>query len=257
MTVGVDPMSDRPVYKQIADALRSQIEAGSLPPGEKLPSESALTQQFKVSQGTIRQALAILRGEGLIVAEHGRGVFVRSRPKTRRLAHDRFARRHRERGKAAYLAEAEQENASPRVDVLYVGPEKVPAQFARRLAVKTGTRVLVRRRRYLSDEQPTELATSYIPWDIASGTPMTEENPGPGGIYARIEDCGHKLERFTEDVTARMPTPEEVTALRLAPGTPVLTLVRVAYDSEGRAVEVCDTVMSADHYLLTYELPAT
>ena len=143
MTVGVDPMSDRPAYKQIADALRSRIESGSLPPGEKLPSESALTQQFKVSQGTIRQALAILRGEGLIVAEHGRGVFVRSRPKTRRLAHDRFARRHREQGKAAYLAEAEQENSRPRVDVFSVGPEKAPAEFARRLSVKTGARVLV------------------------------------------------------------------------------------------------------------------
>lgn len=257
MTVGVDHMSDRPVYKQIADALRTQIESGSLPPGEKLPSESALTKQFRVSQGTIRQALAILRGEGLIVAEHGRGVFVRSRPKTRRLAHDRFARRHREQGKAAYLAEAEQENSRPRVDVFYVGPEKAPAEFARRLSVKTGSRVLVRRRRYLSDEQPTELATSYIPWDIASGTPMTEENPGPGGVYARIEELGHTLQRFTEDVAARMPTPEEVKALRLSPGTPVLTLVRVAYDTEGRAVEVCDTVMSADHYELSYELPAT
>jgi GntR family transcriptional regulator len=257
VTVDVDPMSDRPVYKQIADALRAQIETGSLPPGEKLPSESALTRQFEVSQGTIRQALAILRGEGLIVAEHGRGVFVRSRPRTRRLAHDRFARRHREQGKAAYLAEAEQTNTRPRVDVSYVGPDKAPAEFARRLSVKTGARVLVRRRRYLSDEQPTELATSYIPWDIAAGTPMTEENPGPGGVYARIEELGHQLERFTEDVTARMPTPEEVKALRLPPGTPVLTLVRVAFDTKGRAVEVCDTVMSADHYVLSYELPAT
>lgn len=257
MTVGVDHMSDRPVYKQIADALRAQIETGTLPPGEKLPSESALTQQFKVSQGTIRQALAILRGEGLIVAEHGRGVFVRSRPKIQRLAHDRFARRHREQGKAAYLVEAEQTNARPRVDVSYVGPDKAPAEFARRLSVKTGTKVLVRRRRYLSDEQPTTLATSYIPWDIAAGTSMTEADTGPGGIYARIEELGHRLERFTEDVTARMPTPEEVKALRLPQGTPVLVLVRVAYDAEGRAVEVCDTIMSADHYVLSYELPAT
>lgn len=257
MTVGIDPMSDRPVYKQIADALRADIESGALQPGERLPSESALTSQFKVSQGTIRQALALLRGEGLVVAQHGRGVFVRSRPKTRRLAHDRFARRHREQGLAAYLAEAEQEQARPSVDVFFVGPEKAPADAAERLAVKTGARVLVRRRRYSSDGEPTELATSYLPWDLAAGTPMAEENPGPGGIYARIEELGHRLSRFTEDVTARMPTPEEIKALQLPPGTPVLTLVRVAYDTEGRAVEVCDTVMSADHYLLTYELPAT
>jgi GntR family transcriptional regulator len=257
VAAGVDPTSDRPVYKQIADALRSRIESGSLSPGEKLPSESALTQQFKVSQGTVRQALGILRGEGLIVAEHGRGVFVRSRPKIRRLAHDRFARRHRERGKAAYLVEAEKDNSEPRVDVIYVGPEAVPAELASHLSTEPETQVLARRRCYLSDGQPTELATSYIPYDIASGTAITEQNPGPGGIYARIEEAGHRLDKFTEDVSARMPTPEEVKALRLAPGTPVITLLRVAYDSTGRAVEICDTVMSADHYVLSYELPAT
>jgi GntR family transcriptional regulator len=257
VAVGVDPTSDRPVYKQIADALRTQIESGSLSPGERLPSEAALTQRFTVSQGTVRQALALLRGEGLVVAEHGRGVFVRSRPKIRRLAHDRFARRHREEGKAAYLAEADQENTQPRVDVFYVGPEAATADIAQRLSVEPGARVLARRRRYLSDEQPTEIATSYLPWDLVAGTPIADENPGPGGIYARIEELGHRLGHFTEEVTARMPTPEEARALRLAAGTPVLTLVRVAYDTDDRAVEVCDTVMSSEHYLLTYELPAT
>jgi GntR family transcriptional regulator len=39
--------------------------------------------------------------------------------------------------------------------------------------------VLVRRRRYLSDDQPTEFAVSYTPWELTKGTPMVEENPGP------------------------------------------------------------------------------
>ena len=129
--------------------------------------------------------------------------------------------------------------------------------IAEYLRLNEGEQVLVRRRRYLSDEQPTELATSYIPWDLATGTPMLDDNPGPGGIYARLEESGHQLARFTEDVSSRMPTPEEVRALRLPAGIPVLTLVRVAYDVEGRAVEVCDTVLSSDHYVLSYELPAT
>src|SRR4051812_40071936 len=229
-------MSDRPAYKQIADALRSSIEAGTLEPGAKLPSESQLVERFAVSQGTVRQALSLLRGQGLVVAEHGRGVFVRDRPKIRRLAHDRFARRHREAGKAAFLAEAEQVDAKPMVDVYFVGPESAPPDVAGRLHVPPGSKVLVRRRRYSADEQPTELATSYIPGALASGTEMTEVNPGPGGIYARIEEAGHRLGRFSEEVSARMPTPEEVNALHLAGGMPVLTLVRVAYDVEDQPV---------------------
>jgi GntR family transcriptional regulator len=53
-----------------------------------------------------------------------------------------------------------------------------------------------------------------------------------------------------------MPTPDETRALRLAAGTPVFGLVRVAYDVDGRAVEVCDTVMSSDEFVLSYQLPA-
>lgn len=252
----VDPTSDRPVYKQIADQLRAAIEAGTLPPGERLPSEADLMSRYDVAQGTVRQAMSLLRGEGLVVAQQGRGVFVRDRPRLKRLASDRFSRRHREAGKAAYLAESEAEGVRPGVEVYYVGPGEASADIARRLGVRNAARVLVRRRRYLSDGQPTELATSYIPWSLAKGTPIAEPNPGPGGIYARIEERGHRLARFEEEVTARMPTPEESKALKLATGSPVLTLVRTAYDTEGQPVEVCDTVMSADLYVLSYELPA-
>jgi GntR family transcriptional regulator len=101
-----------------------------------------------------------------------------------------------------------------------------------------------------------EIATSYVPWSIAEGTSMIEENPGPGGIYARIEDAGHRLGKFTEDVTARMPMPDEVKALNLPSGTPVMRVLRTAYDTDGMAVEVCDTVMTADLFVLSYELPA-
>lgn len=256
MISGVDPTSDRPVYRQIADALRAAIEAGELAPGERLPSEADLMRQFNVAQGTVRNALGLLRGEGLVLAEHGRGVFVRERPRLRRLSHDRFARRHREAGKAAYLAEAEAESVKPSVDVYYVGPDKASADVAERLGVRMGAKVLARRRRYLSDGRPTELATSYIPWDLADGTPMLDENPGPGGVYSRIEDAGHRLDHFDEEITARMPSPEEATKLQLASGTPVLNLIRTAVDDNGRAVEICDTVMSADMYLLSYRLDA-
>lgn len=257
MVKGVDPTSDRPVFQKIADVLRAEIAAGKPGPGERLGSETRLMERFDVSQGTVRHAIDVLRGEGIVMSEHGRGVFVRERPRLRRLAHDRFARRHREAGEAAYLAEAEAENATPGVDVWYVGPENVPARIAVKLGVPDGAKVLARRRRYLSDGRPTELATSYIPWELAEGTAMLEENPGPGGVYARIEEQGHRLDHFDEEVSARMPTPEESKALNLASGTPVLTLVRTAYDTEGTAVEVCDTVMSSDMYVLDYRLPAT
>lgn len=211
---------------------------------------------YGAARGTVRQAVAQLRTEGLIHTEHGRGGFVRSRPPVRRIAHDRFARRHRDAGKAAFLAEAEAEGVSPGVEVRKVGPEVPPAAVAERLGLPLTEKVLVRRRRYLADGDPVELATSYLPMPLVQGTAITKKNPGPGGIYARLEESGHRLARFSEEVTARMPSPEEVRSLRLRAGTPVFGLVRTAFDESGLAVEVCDTVMAADRFVLSYELPA-
>lgn len=256
MQTTIDPTSDRPAYKQIADAIRAAVTSQELAPGARIPSESELIRSFGVAQGTVRNALNVLRAEGLLVAEHGKGVFVRARPPMQRKASSRFLRAHRDAGKAAYTVDAEAQGIKHDVEVFKVGPDTAPDEIADRLGVPAGSTVLVRSRRYLHSGMPMEIATSYIPWSIADGTQMTESNPGPGGIYARIEETGHRLGKFTEDVTARMPMPDEAKALHLSAGTPVMRVLRTAYDTEGAPVEVCDTVMTADLFVLSYELPA-
>src|SRR6516165_3804854 len=233
--LAVDPGSDRAVFRQIADQLRAAIQSGRLSEGDRLPSEAQLMDHYGVARMTIRNALQLLETEGLTRAEHGRGVYVRRKPPVRRLASDRFARRHRKEGKAAFLAESEQFGARPDVDMIRVKEMEAPSEVSERLN-HTGP-VIVRSRRYSLDGTPVETATSYIPADIARETPIADPNPGPGGIYARLEELGHTLERFTEEVTARMPTEAEVRLLALMPGVPVFRLVRTAFDLEGRAVE--------------------
>lgn len=256
MIVGIDPRSDRPVYRQIADVVRARIAGGELAAGDQLPSERELMEGFGASRGTVRNAVSLLKAEGLVEVEHGRGAYVRRLPPVRRLSFDRFARRHRDAGKAAYLAEMESESREAGVEVIRVERDVASVDVARALGLAAGDPVLVRARRYLADGYPMEIATSYLPWRLVVGSQMTHENPGPGGIYARLEEAGHRLGSFTEEVSARMPTPEETRALRLAPGVPVLHLLRTAIDTDGVPVEICDTVMAADRYVLFYALPA-
>lgn len=256
MPDSIDRESDRPAYRQIADRLRRAILDGELTGGEPVPSERALIDQYSAARGTVRQALALLRSEGLIDIEHGRGAFVRQHPPIRRLSHDRFARRHRNAGKAAFQAEAESVGRSPTVEVLEVAPTEAPDEIAQRLRVPPRGEVLTRRRRYLVDDEPVEIATSWLPLSLVEGTPICDQNPGPGGIYARLEEAGYELARFTEEVSARMPLPDEARMLSIGPGVPIFRLIRTAFDSHDRPVEVCDTVMAADRYVLSYELPA-
>jgi GntR family transcriptional regulator len=253
----LDRRSGRPAYQQIADRLRSHVLDGTLGQGSRLPSETELIEMFGASRGTARQALAVLRAEGLIEVRQGKGAFVRARPPIRRVAHDRFARHHRESGRAAFLVETEGQGLEPQVQVENVGPEELPAWVAPYLGRAAGDPVLVRRRRYLADEEPVELATSYLPLDLVEGTRIAEVDTGPGGIYARLEELGHELAEFTEEVSARMPHPDEARSLDLASGVPVLRVVRRAVDVDGTVLEVCETIKAADRFVLAYELPAS
>jgi DNA-binding GntR family transcriptional regulator len=71
--------SAMPQYRVIAAELREMIQSGRLGPGEALPSESALAEQYGVARGTARHALAELEGAGLVEPVHGRGRFVKKR----------------------------------------------------------------------------------------------------------------------------------------------------------------------------------
>jgi GntR family transcriptional regulator len=252
----LDRSDDRAPYKQIADQLRGAIERGELKPGDRLPSEADLMRHYEIARMTARQAIQELRTEGRVVAEQGRGVFVRLPAPVRRIASDRFARRHRDAGKAAFIAEAEKAGVAPSVDEIEVRRGPAPQPVRERLGLDEPGEVVIRSRRYLAEGLPVETAVSYIPADLADGTAIAEHDTGPGGIYARLEEAGHELGHFTEEVSARMPTADERRRLRLPAGTPVLLVVRTAYDTAGRAVEVCNTVKAAPAYVLEYEFPA-
>jgi DNA-binding FadR family transcriptional regulator len=73
----IDPSADRAVFRQLADLLRDRIESGDLAPGEPLPSELRLAQEFGISRTTVRQAIGQLRTEGLVTVDRPRGTFVR------------------------------------------------------------------------------------------------------------------------------------------------------------------------------------
>ena len=129
------------------------VERGDLEPGGHMPSDAELIDHYGVARMTVRQAVAELKAEGLVVAEHGPGVFVGSRPTVRRLASDRFARRHRQAGKAAFMAEAES-LGSASVDQLEVDQVMAPERVAERLKLRKTAKVVCRNRRISSMASP-------------------------------------------------------------------------------------------------------
>ena len=69
-----------PKYAQVIDELRRRIESGEYPPGSLLPSEHQLSDEFQIARPTVVRALRVLRQDGWIETQQGKGSFVRGRP---------------------------------------------------------------------------------------------------------------------------------------------------------------------------------
>ncbi|WP_042378811.1 GntR family transcriptional regulator [Streptacidiphilus melanogenes] len=77
----VPPADERPPYLRAADELRADIARGRYKVGDQLPGAPELEKRFGVAPMTLRNAMRVLREEGLIYAVQGRGTFVRQTPK--------------------------------------------------------------------------------------------------------------------------------------------------------------------------------
>jgi GntR family transcriptional regulator len=73
----IDTLSPVPAYMQLATILRKRIESGKIRPGDPLPSETTLQQEYGIARGTIRRAIEVLRDQGLVVTVQGRGTYAR------------------------------------------------------------------------------------------------------------------------------------------------------------------------------------
>ncbi|MET7696740.1 GntR family transcriptional regulator [Streptomyces sp. NPDC005485] len=247
----------KPRSREIADELRTAIEAGQYTPGVKLPSTRQLAVRYDAVRNTIDAALGILAQEGLVTKEHGRGVFVREKRPLIRLGSDRYSPKYRESGLSPFFIECAKQGKSGRFQVLSIERVKPESDLADRLKVSTKSKSVLRRENvFYADDDPVYRVTTWIPWSIAQGTGLLEEEvPHQYGIHGVFEDQGHVMTRILDEVTARMPTPTEVSYLRLPGGVPVIEVLHTSVDQEGEPYEVTKFVMRSDMNGLVYDVP--
>ncbi len=251
--MALDRTDDRPLSSQLADVLRSEIHDGTRPPSSQLPTESKFHEIYGVSRTTVRAALQQLVNEGLVVTRKGYGSYVREQPPIRRISSDRRHAIHRASGKPIFDTEVIERGHLPSRRMLQVGEAKAPSDIAQWLQVEPGGSVIVRCRLQLIDDQPTCLSASYFPLWLAKGTRLEQPNALPEGPDNTIEALGYKFARGVEVLSARMPAPEEARLLRLPPGVPVVRLLDIDYDEQGRTLQVADDLYVGDRHEFLYE----
>lgn len=255
-------------YEEIADELRRQITTGKWQPGERLPSEEELKNTYGKGGPTVRQALEVLLGEGLIDKQHGRGTFVRvPRRKARRTneRHQWEKNRAREPQEVRERTGATEHDTGLKVTdlVFHASYHQVEAteDLAGAFGVPVGTPLVERvySTRYDRDPAPFNVSHSYLVRDhIAANPDLLDESkePWPGGTPNQLLTVGIELDRIVETITAaRPPTKDEARTLGMAPGMAVIVLRKTSHDTDGRVVEVADVVLPGDRTELTFVTP--
>ncbi|MGL5826086.1 MAG: GntR family transcriptional regulator [Nocardioides sp.] len=251
------PHGDAVPSRQLATVLRRQIDDGALAPGDKLPSERALATTHQVARGTAREAIKLLAQSGLVRSEHGRAWFVRAKPRLMRFGAERYSNAlRRATGVSPYRIEVESQGRTPSVDCRRITHEPAPAEVSSRLGLTDATEVVRRENWYFADDEPMQVGVTYIPLAIAMGSPLADSaDLGPGSLYARFEDAGHRIAAIREEITARMPSSDERVGLAIPDGVPVLNVWHTGIDDRGSPFEVTQFVMRADFNGLDYTIP--
>lgn len=236
-------------HETIADDLRSGILRREHRPGDLLPKEEVLAEQFGVSRAIVRRALRLLRQEGLIESRRGRGTYVRPG--------QTVALRYRPdmtRG-GPWTTSIATVGRSGAMRPLGTEVVRAGRREASWLELSPGAEVIVRHRHILDTAtgEPIQLYDSYLPLDLVRDTPLAGPEVVQGGVYRGLERIGHRPAEMGEEISARMPTSAERATLRLGERTPVLEVVRVTRDEGGLPVEALHIVAAADRGVLVYD----
>jgi len=233
--------SFRPLYLQIKDLLVRSLETGEWRPGEAIASELVLAARFGVSQGTVRKAIDALAADNLVVRRQGKGTFVATHTEEA-LSSFRFLRMRRDDGSGEL----------PASRLLDVRRGKAGAEIARLLEMKPGDPVVVVRRLLEWNGRPVIVDDITLPAALFRGLTRAKLDSYSGSMYGFFEtQFGVRMLNAQERIKAVPADPATAAALALPPGTPILSVERVAFTYGGRPVEyrrgMCST---ADHHYL-------
>ncbi|AWN51254.1 GntR family transcriptional regulator [Methylobacterium sp. 17Sr1-1] len=241
MTSAIEPHKARRLYL----LLRDQITSGRLPPGARLPGEPALAAEHGLARVTVRRALDLLAGEGLVRRRPGSGTFVQGPEGPRPVVGDL----------PNLLSGLIAMGRATGVRLLSFEYVAAPAAIAEALLLEPGERVQRSVRVRLIDGQPFSYLTTHVPERV--GLSYSEADLAATPLLELMERSGVTADRATQAIGATLAGPEVAQALDLEVGSALIDLTRVVFDPSGRGVEHLHALYRPDRYAFQMDLLRT
>jgi len=238
--VGADETSRQyPKYYVVKGHLAEMLAA--LAPGQALPPERTLAENFSTSRTTIRQALHELTIEGRLVRVHGRGTFA-ALPKVAQPLQ-----------LTSYTEDMRRQGLASRSKLLSVGYVNADDELARRLEVRRRGRVLRIERLRIASDEPMAIEATHL--DASRFPGLAKKLGGSVSLYALLaNEYGVHLAQAEETIQTVPAPPKAAELLETNVGYPMLLLSRHSRDTEGRPVEFALSFYRGDRYKFVAQL---
>lgn len=234
--------SASPLYAQIADAMRERIVKGVWPIGTQIPTLPALAQEFDVGIITVRQAVQLLRNDGLLAPMQGRGTFVAAKPPTHprmRVESSLVGLADLYRKQAPRLIPLSESRASPKLNP----DDGVPAPEYRLL-----------RRIHAGEKQLTSVISAYIDERIFKLAPKRFRNEVVIPVLLDLKAV--RIGSARQILTISTAGVEAANALNISVSAPVAEVRRVFCAPDGTVIYLGELTYRGDYIRVDMDLLA-
>ncbi len=214
-----------PLYYQVSEAIRQRIAQDIYQPGQPIPTEIQLQEEFNVSRETIRKAVSNLVTEGLIDKVRGKGTFV-AQPKIV----------HRIGSIYGSTEEIVARGRIPGTTFLEKSEFSPPDNMRQEMGLKASQLVAKVKRLRCADNKPVAILTSYLPLDLVPNITRTEFIDG--SLYKTLEGVYHLiLSEADEVIEAGSVGEQEAGLLKIKKNSPILVVKRLTFLDNLRVIE--------------------
>lgn len=231
----------RPLYLQLKDILVEKIENGQLEPGDTLPGERVLAEQYDISRVTVRKSIGNMVEEGYLIRSHGKETMVANRKINHHLgllvgiAEEIYATKSCVKVKGIHKE--------------YMNPS---LSIKEKLNLLDQDEVFGFYRVVSADEKPLVINYSYVPKEI--GKLLADLDFDTAKVFSHLEHCGYDLSYANQEISAGLCRAEEAKYLDIKEGAPVLVIKRTSYLDNGVPLLYEKSVYRGDTYQYSIKL---
>jgi GntR family transcriptional regulator len=232
-----------PYYIQLMDILKEKVQHAEWAPGDQIPGEQDLCEHYQVSRTVVRQALRELEYEGVISRQKGKGTFI-SLPKISEGLVQKLT---------GFYQDMVERGLNPGTKVLHQNVIPSNDKIARFLNIKTGEKLIDIQRLRFINEEPIQLVTTYIPYEICPA--LASVDLTNCSLYEYLEkECEIFITKGRRFIEAVLANDFEAELLGIERGAPLLMLDSISYSDDGIPIEYYHALHRGDRSRFEVEL---